>query len=307
MSSLVSQLVSQMWSGILCPPCWACLSLVSSLVSRLGCSVRLSGLAFLLSPVLSPRLSIWSGMLCPPLCFHCPLSPSLSHLVWDTVAALLGLSFSFLGSCLPACRRSAWDAVSAFLVLSLSFSCLRSCLSACLPSGLGCCVRLTGLVFLLSPVLPQMLCPPAWACLSLLFGLVSQILRPPPWYCFLVCQLYLLLSFVLSPQLSPISSGMLCSPPRACLFLVSGLVSRLSPIWSGVLCSPPWACLSPQAVCCWGSPCFLVCLPRLEYCVRLAGLVFLVFQLVWDAVSVLWACLRNLMCDLCNCLGSTVV
>ena len=299
-------------------------------------------------------------------------------MVWDTVSALLGLSFPCLQSCLPSGMQCpplwsclslvpglvsqvvhlVWDAVSASVFpLSLVAQLVPSGLGYCgrlaglvflfsrvlspslSPICLGCCVRLSGLVsvFLLSAVLSlslspiwsgmlcpphwaclslvssfasiwsEMLCPPAWACLSLLFGLVSQILRPPPWYCFLVCQLYLLLSFVLSPQLSPISSGMLCSPPRACLFLVSGLVSRLSPIWSGVLCSPPWACLSPQAVCCWGSPCFLVCLPRLEYCVRLAGLVFLVFQLVWDAVSVLWACLRNLMCDLCNCLGSTVV
>ena len=65
--------------GMLCPPRWSCLSLVSGLVSQL-----------------------------------------VSHLVWDAVSASLVLSFSSLRSCLPAC----------------------------LPSGLGCCVRLAGLVFL---------------------------------------------------------------------------------------------------------------------------------------------------------------
>ena len=86
-----------------------------------------------------------------------------------------------------------WDAVSA------SLGRLRSCLPACLPSGLGCSVRLPGLVFLLSLVLsPQLL--------SL--------------FCLVAC----------------LSSGMLCLPPRACLFLVSGLVSQLVShlVWDAV-------------------------------------------------------------------------
>ena len=53
--------------------------------------------------------------------------------------------------CCLKCVRLGWDAVSASLVSSSS--CLRSCLPTCLPSWLGCCVRLPGLVFLLSPVL----------------------------------------------------------------------------------------------------------------------------------------------------------
>ena len=79
--SLVSSL-SPIWSGMLCPPGWSCLSLVSGLVSRLvpsglGCCVRLPGLVFLLSPVLSPSLA---GMLCPPsgLSPRFSLSPMLS-------------------------------------------------------------------------------------------------------------------------------------------------------------------------------------------------------------------------------------
>ena len=60
----------------------------------------------------------------------------------------------------------------------------------------------------------------------------------------------------------------------------------------GKPCSfPSWCCPLPA---------FLACLP--------AQLVSdLVFQLVWDAVSVLWACLQNFMCDSWNCLGSMVV
>ena len=301
------------------------------------------------------------------------------------MSALLVLSFS-------------WDAVSASLVLS--FSCLRSCLPAgpmwprmlcpplwsCLslvsglvsqlvPSGLGCCVRLPGLVFLLPPVLPPKLVPPGLGSCVRLAGLVF------------------LLSPDLSPSLSPVlarilcppcwsclSLGMLCPPPWSCLSLVSGLVSQLAPcglgccvhlsglvfllspvIWSGMLCRPRWSCLSlvsqlvPSGLgCCVRLGlvflprqfavevlhAFLVCLPCLECCARRAGLVFLlspawsphlvfqlvwdavsgflaslpaqlvsglVFHLVWDAVSVLWACLKNVMCDLCNFWGCTVV
>ena len=113
-----------------------------------------------LPPVLSPTLSpIWSGTLCPPgwscLSLVCGLVPGLvCHLGWDAVSASLGR--------------------------------LRSCLPACLPSGLGCSVRLPGLVFLLSLVLsPQLL--------SL--------------FCLVAC----------------LSSGMLCLPPAQ---LVSGLLSH---------------------------------------------------------------------------------
>ena len=49
--SLVSQLVSHL-AWLLCPPPWSCLP--ACLPSGLGCCVRLPGLVFLFSPVLSP-------------------------------------------------------------------------------------------------------------------------------------------------------------------------------------------------------------------------------------------------------------
>ena len=126
-----------------------------------------------LPPVLSPTLSpIWSGMLCPP--------------GWSCLSLVCGLVSGLL------CHLG-WDAVSA------SVGRLRSCLPACLPSGLGCSVRLPGLVFLLSLVLsPQLL--------SL--------------FCLVAC----------------VSSGMLCLPPLGLSFLVSGLVSQLVShlVWDAV-------------------------------------------------------------------------
>ena len=106
---------------MLCPLRWACLRscLPPCLPSGLGCCVRLAGLVFLLSPVLS---AILAGMLCRP---RWAVSGLVSQLVSHLVACL---SSGML--CLPP--------------LGLSFSCLWSCLRACLPSGLGCCVRLLG-------------------------------------------------------------------------------------------------------------------------------------------------------------------
>ena len=126
------------------------------------------------------------------------------------------------------------------------WACLRSCLPPCLPSGLGCCVRLAGLVFLLSAVLSPY-CLPSW-----LGGL----------------------SPVLSPSLFPIWSGMLCPPPWSCLSLVSGLVSQLLSLFclvaclsSGMLCLPP---LGLSFSCLWS--CLPACLPSgLGCCVRLLG------------------------------------
>ena len=210
----------------------------------LGRCVRLAGLVSGLSP-------IWSGMLCPPrwsclsLVFGL-VSQLVSHLVWDAVSASLVVSSSCLRSCLSQLvSHLVWDAVSASLVVS--FSCLRPCLPACLPSGLGCCVRLAGRVFLLSTVLSLPAClPSGLGCCVCLAGRVF------------------LLSSALSPSLSPISSGMLCPPRWSCLPLVYGLVSpSLSPIWSGMLYPPRWSCLS-----------------------LVFGLVSqLVSHLVWDAVS----------------------
>ena len=234
-------------AGMLCPPRWACLRscLPACLPSGLGCCVRLAGLVFLLSAVLSPALSaILAGMLCPP-CW------AVSGLVSQLVSHLV------------------WDAVSASLVLS--FSCLRSCLRSCLPSWLGCCVRLAGLSPVLSPSLSPiwsgMLCPPPWSCLSRLWSclpafvfvlsrslsFIWDAVSAPPGLVFF-------LSLVLFPSLS----GMLCSPswlvsqpslsPFFCpiLFSVclvcpcSGLVSKIS----CAICATVWGlrwCNSPSS------------------------------------------------------------
>ena len=68
------------------------------------------------------------------------------------------------------------------------------------------------------------------------------------------------------------------------LFTVGVLNAVLSvSTLAGLLC--PWSCVS-----------------------LVSGLVsHLVFQLFWNAASVVWAYLKNFMCVLCNCLGSTVV
>ena len=282
-------------TGMLCPPRWTCLR--SCLPSGLGCCVRLAGLVFLLSAVLSPVLSaILAGMPCPPRWAVSGLvSQLVSHLVWDALSASLVLSFSCLWSCLPAfvfvLSRSLsfiWDAVSAppglvfflSLVLSPSLSpiwsgmlclprwpclslvcglvsglvchlgwdaasaslgCLRSCLPACLPSGLGCCVRLAGLVFLLSAVLSA-LCPPRWA----VSGLVSQLVSHLAWDALsasLVLSFSCLWSclpafvFVLSRSLSFIWDAV-SAPP--------GLVFFLSLVLSPMLCLPSWLVSQPS-------------------------------------------------------------
>ena len=73
-------------------------------------------------------------------------------------------------------------------------------------------------------------------------------------------------------------------PPNSFTVGVLNAVLSVSAL-AGMLCPPPWSCVS-----------------------LVSGLVsHLVFQLVWAAVSVVWACLKNFMCDFCNCLGSTVV
>ena len=150
---VLSPTLSPIWSGMLCPPGWSYLSLVCGLVSGLvchlgwdavsaslgrlrsclpaclpsglGCSVRLPGLVFLLSLVLSPQLlslfclvaCLSSGMLClPPL----------------------GLSFSCLWSCLPACLPSGLGCCVRLLGSSPSPACLRSFVPSCFPAGLVC-------------------------------------------------------------------------------------------------------------------------------------------------------------------------
>ena len=170
------------------------------------------------------------------------------------------------------------------------WACLRSCLPPCPPSRLGCCVRLAGLVFLLSAVLSPvlsailagMLCPPRWA----VSGLVSQLVSHLVWDA-LSASLVLSFSCLRSCLPACLPSGLGCSVrlPGLVFFLSLVLSPSLSPIWSGMLCSPSWLVSQPSL-----SPVFCPIL----------------FS-SWSGVSVLWACLQNFMCDLCNCLGSTVV
>ena len=156
----VCQLVLQ--PGKLCPAPWSCLSLVSGLVSQLvpqsaslffslGCCVRLPGVVFLLSSVSSPNLS--------------PSLPACSS-AWDAVSGSLVLSLSCLQSCLRSCLPTCLPVCQLVLQPGMLCPVPWSCL--CLVSGLvfeldsqsaslffslGCCVRLPGLVFVLSPVL----------------------------------------------------------------------------------------------------------------------------------------------------------
>ena len=167
------------------------------------------------------------------------------------------------------------------------------------PPWLGCCVRLAGLVFLLSPVLSPslspvlagMLCPPRLACLR---------------SCLLAC----------------LASGLMPCPPLSPVLPPSCLSACLP---GGLGCFVPLLVLSFSCPRSCPPACFQSCL---GCSFRLPGLVFFlsVFQLVWDAVSgflglspslspqlvwdavsVLWACLQNFLCDLCNFLRSTVV
>ena len=136
LAGLVSHLaLSFTLAGVLCPPRGACL-LIPQTVYGWGsqCFLSVSALTGMLCPPRwAPTLSpIWSGMLCPPRWSFC------LSLVCGLVSGLV-------------CHLG-WDAVSA------SLGCLRSCLPACLPSGLGCSVRLPGLVFLLSLVLSPSFC-----------------------------------------------------------------------------------------------------------------------------------------------------
>ena len=315
LSPVLSPSLSPIWSGMLCPPRWSCLSLVCGLVCHLGWE------QFTLCP---PRSGLVSGL----------VSQLVSHLVWDAVSASLVLSFSCLRSCLPSwlgcCVRLAglspvlspslspiwsgmlcpppWSCLSLFSGLVsqlLSLFCLVACLSS------------PGLVFFLSlvlspslsPIWSGMLCPPRWSCLSLLCGLVSGLvchlgrdamLCPPCWAVSgLVSQLVSHLVWDALSASLVLSFSCLWSCLPAFVFVLSrslsfiwdaasapaGLVFFLSPSLSGMLCSPSWLVSQPSL-----SPVFCPIL----------------FS-SWSGVSVLWACLQNFMCDLCNCVGSTVV
>ena len=216
LSPVLSPNLSPILAGVLRPPPWSRLSLVSGLVSQLvsglGCCVCLPSLVLLLSPNLSP---IWAGVLfsclrsCLPTCLRCGMlcPPPLVS------------SFSCLLSCLPTYLRSGMLCPAS---LVLSCSCLRSCLPVCLS------VQVPGLVFLLSLVLSPNLSL-VWDAVSASLVLSCSCLRSGD---ALVCGLgccVRLPSLVL--LLSPIWAGVLRS-------LVSGLVSQ-QVSGSGMLCPPP--------------------------------------------------------------------
>ena len=322
-------------------PTWLCL------LRWLGCCVRLAGLVSQFVFVFHLGWGAVSASLGlspnPPNSLRCVrlaglvsglVSQLVSHLVWDAVSASLVLSFSCLRSCLPSwlgcCVRLAglspvlspslspiwsgmlcpppWSCLSLFSGLVsqlLSLFCLVACLSS------------PGLVFFLSlvlspslsPIWSGMLCPPRWSCLSLLCGLVSGLvchlgrdamLCPPCWAVSgLVSQLVSHLVWDALSASLVLSFSCLWSCLPAFVFVLSrslsfiwdaasapaGLVFFLSPSLSGMLCSPSWLVSQPSL-----SPVFCPIL----------------FS-SWSGVSVLWACLQNFMCDLCNCVGSTVV
>ena len=116
------------WSGILCPPSWACLPASSSwaclcpcLLACLPCCLRSCLMCRLLGLVFE-LFSGWSGILCPP-CWAClPASSS-----WACLCPCLL-------ACLPCCLLACL--MCRLLGLVFEFS----------PAGLGFCVRLLGLV-----------------------------------------------------------------------------------------------------------------------------------------------------------------
>ena len=226
-------------------------------------------------------------------------SVGVHHLSHSSLAARSWVAMRFFPQTVYCCGSQCFLSVSALtgMLCPPRWACLRSCLPPCLPSGLGCCVRLAGLVFLLSAglspvlsaILAGMLCPPRWA----VSGLVSQLVSYLVWDALsasLVLSFSCLWSclpafvFVLSRSLSFIWDAV-SAPPGLVFFLSLVLSPSLSPTWSGMLCSPSWLVSQPSL-----SPVFCPIL----------------FS-SWSGVSVLWACLQNFMCDLCNCLGSTVV
>ena len=162
---------------------------------------------------------------------------------------------------------------------SLVSSC--SCLPTCVPSGLGCCSLVSGLVSQLVSGLGCCVRLP-WSRLSLVSCLVFQLISglgccvPPPWSC---------LALV---------SGLVSQ----CVFLSKSLVSSFSCLWSclptclwsGMLCTSASLVLSCS---CLRSGDALVC--GLGCCVRLPSLVLLLSP----NLSPIWAgVLRSLVSGL---------
>ena len=145
-------------AGVLCPPRWACLR--SCLPMCLPICLPSGFVSQFCLPICSLALSFTlAGVLCPPrwACLqfvrHLPLSFSLA-------GALCPPRWACLPICLPTCLASLClsPAVSASLGLSPNLSPNLSPIWLCLSPWLGCCVRLAGLVSLLSLVLSPSFC-----------------------------------------------------------------------------------------------------------------------------------------------------
>ena len=149
LSPVLSPSLSPIWSGMLCPPRWSCLSLFCGLVSGLVCHLGWDAVSASLGCLRS----------CLPACLPSGLGCSVR------------LPFSCLWSCLPA----------FVFVLSRSLSFIWDAVSA--PPGLVFFLSLV-LSPSLSPIWSGMLCPPPWSCLSLVSGLVSQLLSL---FCLVAC------------------------------------------------------------------------------------------------------------------------
>ena len=307
-------------------PIWLCLS------PWLGCCVRLAGLVCGLVSQFVSHLALsftLAGVLCPPRWACLPICLP-SGFVFTLARVLCPPRWTYLLICLPMCFPSGfvfhlgWGAVSASLGLSAVLSPNLSPIWLCLSPWLGCCVRLAGLVCgLVSQFVSHLALSPSfvspfvliWLCLSpwpgccvrlagLVCGLVSQFVSHlascpsfvSPFVPHLALSFTLAggavsaslgLSAVLSANLSPI---WLClSPWLGCCVRLPGLVSQFVSQFVSI-----WLCLSPCAV---SASLGLSAAP--VFCPILFS--------SWCGVSVLWACLQNFMCDLCNCLGSTVV
>ena len=146
-------------------PIYLPICLPSGFVFHLGWGAASASLG--LSPVLSPNLSpnLSPTWLCLLRWLGCCVrlvglvSQFVSHLGfvfhlgWGAVSASLGLS-PIIPQTVYGWGSQCFLSVSALtgMLCPPRWACLRSCLPPCLPSGLGCCVRLAGLVFLLSAV-----------------------------------------------------------------------------------------------------------------------------------------------------------
>ena len=259
----------------------------NSLIFSLGCCARLPGLVSqLVSQSPSLFFTLVLSLSCLPTCLP------VSQLVLQP-GMLCPAPWSCVRSCLPSCLPVCQLVLQPGMLCPAPWSCvcLVSQLVSQSPSlffSLGCCVRLPGLV---SELVSQ--------SASLFFSLGCCVRLPG-----LVFVLFPVLSLNLSPSLPACSSAWDAVSGSLVLCLSCLPVSQLV-LQPGMLCPAPWSCVCLVSQLVSQSPSLFF---SLGCCVRLPGLVSgLVSHLVFQLVSVVWACLKNFLCDLCNCLGSTVV